>query len=326
MECYICKALEEKGEYRLDGSWASLEIIKENDGHYCNALGEGKASMSINFCPNCGCQLEDYKALKVLRLDDLDVEKEKGFDDSWDALIKIARVIHKESVRNALDIMLKTYEKSKYWAQLSLYEFAAREHMIDKCSDIYKLEELDFDQLVKDYTEYKSMAGNLKHATFGLDIGKEMLEKVECLYPSIPIYKDDNEELKKVVERRINAIKNRLRCVVCDGLGLTSMGAEIIGMDICQACHGTGLMDESIANVIKKYQEDIKELEEYVEYWQKECDRRQAKIDKALEDIDNLIAGTYMKTNGEATYGYYQSGCCTQRLNIIRDDLKGEED
>lgn len=76
MECYICKALEEKGEYRLDGSWTSLEIIKENDGYYCNALGDGKASMSINFCPNCGCQLEDYKALKVLRLDDL-----KGQED-----------------------------------------------------------------------------------------------------------------------------------------------------------------------------------------------------------------------------------------------------
>lgn len=218
MECYICKALEEKGKWDINGSWTSLEIIKENDGHYCNALGEGKASMPINFCPNCGCQLEDYKALKVLRLDDV--------------------------------------------------------------------------------------------------------EKIECLYPSIPIYKDDNEELKKAVERRINAIKNRLRCAVCDGVGLTSMGAGIRGMVTCQACHGTGLMDEPIAHTIKKYQEDIKELEEYVEYWQKECDRRQEKIDKTIEKLTEGIEFCEKDSQGL----YNMCNIAIHREKEILKTLKGEED
>lgn len=58
-KCALCKALEEKGEYRIDGNWTVLEIKKDSDGIGIYAYGEGIASMKANYCPECGRKLGD---------------------------------------------------------------------------------------------------------------------------------------------------------------------------------------------------------------------------------------------------------------------------
>lgn len=59
-DCYICKELKEKGEYHYSkGNYTTIAIKKGHSGKYrCFAWGEGEASISCNFCPHCGRQLE----------------------------------------------------------------------------------------------------------------------------------------------------------------------------------------------------------------------------------------------------------------------------
>lgn len=59
-DCYICKDLIEKGRYKYATSrWTSIAIEKGLNGRYrVFAWGESEASISCNYCPNCGRQLE----------------------------------------------------------------------------------------------------------------------------------------------------------------------------------------------------------------------------------------------------------------------------
>ena len=60
-ECYICKELKKDGTYTYSiGGYTTIAITKGKNGRYrCFAWGEGEASISCNFCPNCGRQLEE---------------------------------------------------------------------------------------------------------------------------------------------------------------------------------------------------------------------------------------------------------------------------
>ena len=64
-ECYICKSLEEKGKYHYNKvPYTSICIQKGKNGKYrCFAFGEGEASISCNYCPNCGKQIERFVRL-----------------------------------------------------------------------------------------------------------------------------------------------------------------------------------------------------------------------------------------------------------------------
>lgn len=58
-ECYICDALETKGQYSYANRYTTIAIQKGDNGKYrCFAWGENEASVSCNYCPNCGRQLE----------------------------------------------------------------------------------------------------------------------------------------------------------------------------------------------------------------------------------------------------------------------------
>lgn len=59
-DCYICKELNEKGEYKYyKFPYTTIAIKKGKNGKYrCFAWGEGEASISCNYCPHCGRQLE----------------------------------------------------------------------------------------------------------------------------------------------------------------------------------------------------------------------------------------------------------------------------
>jgi hypothetical protein len=59
-ECYICEALKEKGKYKYANvPYTSICVEKGKNGKYrVFAYGEGEASISCNYCPNCGKQLE----------------------------------------------------------------------------------------------------------------------------------------------------------------------------------------------------------------------------------------------------------------------------
>lgn len=75
-ECYICKELKEKSEYRYSkGQYTTIAIAKGNNGKYrCFAWGEGEASISCNYCPHCGERIEDTTGLWFS--DRLELEKE----------------------------------------------------------------------------------------------------------------------------------------------------------------------------------------------------------------------------------------------------------
>ena len=58
-ECYICSELKEKGRYMYHKNYVTIAITKGHNGKYrCFAWGEGEASISCNFCPHCGRQIE----------------------------------------------------------------------------------------------------------------------------------------------------------------------------------------------------------------------------------------------------------------------------
>ena len=58
-ECYICTKLKEKGRYRYSNNYTTLCITKGDNGRYrIFARGEYEASISCNYCPNCGKELE----------------------------------------------------------------------------------------------------------------------------------------------------------------------------------------------------------------------------------------------------------------------------
>ena len=60
VDCYICKALKEKGRYEYSRNYTTLAIEKGSNGRYrCFAWGEGSTSVDCNFCPHCGRQLEE---------------------------------------------------------------------------------------------------------------------------------------------------------------------------------------------------------------------------------------------------------------------------
>lgn len=57
-ECYICKSLKEKGYYKYRYNYTSIVVEKGKNGKYrVFAYGENSASISCNFCPNCGKEL-----------------------------------------------------------------------------------------------------------------------------------------------------------------------------------------------------------------------------------------------------------------------------
>lgn len=62
-ECFICKELKEKGQYKYKiEPYTTIAITKGKNGKYrCFAWGEGEASIPCNYCPNCGNQLESIK-------------------------------------------------------------------------------------------------------------------------------------------------------------------------------------------------------------------------------------------------------------------------
>lgn len=62
-ECFICKKLKEKGQYKYKiEPYTTIAITKGKNGKYrCFAWGEGEASIPCNYCPNCGNQLESIK-------------------------------------------------------------------------------------------------------------------------------------------------------------------------------------------------------------------------------------------------------------------------
>lgn len=61
-ECYICKELKEKGEYKYNRTYTTIAVKKGKNGRYrVFAWGEGEASISCNFCPNCGKKLDLMK-------------------------------------------------------------------------------------------------------------------------------------------------------------------------------------------------------------------------------------------------------------------------
>lgn len=62
-KCYICRELESKGEYKYNVvDYTTIAIRKGKNGRYrCFALGESAASISCNYCPNCGRKLEEDK-------------------------------------------------------------------------------------------------------------------------------------------------------------------------------------------------------------------------------------------------------------------------
>ena len=60
-DCYICKEIKETGRYYQIGTWVNISIEKDrwNDNIFkINAVGDGTVSMTCNYCPNCGRQLE----------------------------------------------------------------------------------------------------------------------------------------------------------------------------------------------------------------------------------------------------------------------------
>lgn len=59
-ECYICNRLKTKNRYYYKNHYTSLVIEKGDNKRYrVFAYGEYGASVSCNFCPNCGRQLEE---------------------------------------------------------------------------------------------------------------------------------------------------------------------------------------------------------------------------------------------------------------------------
>ena len=63
-------------------------------------------------------------------------------------------------------------------------------------------------------------------------------------------------------------------------------------------------------------------LKNYVEKLEKENEQLKSKIQKALEDIDLLMSGRYVKYSTQ----YMQSHCCNLRLDIIKEDLENGSD
>lgn len=58
-ECFICKELETKKEYKTIYLYTALCIKKGKNGKYrVFAYGENEASIPCNYCPNCGRKLE----------------------------------------------------------------------------------------------------------------------------------------------------------------------------------------------------------------------------------------------------------------------------
>lgn len=54
-ECFICKKLKEKKEYRYRNYYTTICIEKGKNGKYrVFAYGEYEASIPCNYCPNCG--------------------------------------------------------------------------------------------------------------------------------------------------------------------------------------------------------------------------------------------------------------------------------
>ena len=68
-DCYICKELNEKGQFKYSKDWVTIAIEKGKNGKYrCFAWGEGEASISCNYCPNCGKQIEFNEVANVMRV------------------------------------------------------------------------------------------------------------------------------------------------------------------------------------------------------------------------------------------------------------------
>ena len=86
-DCYICKELKEKGKYHYTkGNYTSICIEKGHNGKYrCFAWGEGEASISCNFCPHCGRQLEpgEFSYERTYILSDLIEWLKEQKEDRW---------------------------------------------------------------------------------------------------------------------------------------------------------------------------------------------------------------------------------------------------
>lgn len=59
-ECYICKAIKKLGRYTYTDCYTTLAVEKGENGRMrIFAWGEGGASISCNYCPNCGRKMEE---------------------------------------------------------------------------------------------------------------------------------------------------------------------------------------------------------------------------------------------------------------------------
>lgn len=82
---------------------------------------------------------------------------------------------------------------------------------------------------------------------------------------------------------------------------------------------------------IGKLQEENKELKRMCELYSKslynaDLTKAEAKIDKAIETIEQLKQGSYIKYTDSTALAYHNpKPCCVARLDVIEDILRGKD-
>ena len=59
MKC-ICELIKEGCSEKLSiGDWVDIYIRKEDGEYYIEAIADGNAYLTLNYCPKCGRKLEE---------------------------------------------------------------------------------------------------------------------------------------------------------------------------------------------------------------------------------------------------------------------------
>ena len=59
MKC-VCKLIKEGQSKKLSvGSWVDIYMRKEDGKYYIEAIADGNAYLTLNYCPKCGRKLEE---------------------------------------------------------------------------------------------------------------------------------------------------------------------------------------------------------------------------------------------------------------------------
>ena len=59
MKC-VCKFIKEGQSKKLSvGSWVDIYMRKEDGKYYIEAIADGNAYLTLNYCPKCGRKLEE---------------------------------------------------------------------------------------------------------------------------------------------------------------------------------------------------------------------------------------------------------------------------